>query len=150
MRKVLCEWNQEEIDELATETCECVNARIYTHKKSQKERAHNKIDLLFGENNTTVIVPDAAVDLLHKTVYPICEGFIQSATVDMGNGIKGKISITTKGIVKVTRTKTNNLISISEATHSMISKAYKDEIKKAQMQQTLRECISEYKKRLAG
>lgn len=32
----------------------------------------------------------------------------------------------------------------------MISKAYKDEIKKAQMQQTLRECISEYKKRLAG
>ena len=107
MRKVLCEWNQEEIDELATETCECVNARIYTHKKSQKERAHNKIDLLFGENNTTVIVPDAAVDLLHKTVYPICEGFIQSATVDMGNGIKGKISITTKGIVKVTRTKTN-------------------------------------------
>ena len=90
MRKVLCEWNQEEIDELATETCECVNARIYTHKKSQKERAHNKIDLLFGENNTTVIVPDAAVDLLHKTVYPICEGFIQSATVDMGNGIKGK------------------------------------------------------------
>lgn len=105
MRKVLCEWNQEEIDELATETCECVNARIYTHKKSQKERAHNKIDLLFGENNTTVIVPDAAVDLLHKTVYPICEGFIQSATVDMGNGIKGKISITTKGIVKVTRTK---------------------------------------------
>lgn len=42
MRKVLCEWNQEEIDELATETCECVNARIYTHKKSQKERAHNK------------------------------------------------------------------------------------------------------------
>lgn len=44
MRKVLCEWNQEEIDELATETCECVNARIYTHKKSQKERAHNKKD----------------------------------------------------------------------------------------------------------
>lgn len=46
MRKVLSEWSQEEIDELATETCECVNARIYTHKKSQKERAHNKIDLL--------------------------------------------------------------------------------------------------------
>lgn len=84
----------------------CERTHIYTQEKP-KERAHNKIDLLFGENNTTVIVPDAAVDLLHKTVYPICEGFIQSATVDMGNGIKGKISITTKGIVKVTRTKTN-------------------------------------------
>lgn len=44
----------------------------------------------------------------------------------------------------------DNLISISEATHSMISKAYKDAAKKAQMQQTLRECISEYKRRLAG
>lgn len=44
----------------------------------------------------------------------------------------------------------DNLISISEATHSMISKAYKDAARKAQMQQTLRECISEYKRRLAG
>lgn len=44
----------------------------------------------------------------------------------------------------------NNLISISEATHSMISKAYKDERKKAQMQHTLRECIREYKRRLEG
>ena len=32
-RKALEEWSQEEIDELATETCECVDARIYAHKK---------------------------------------------------------------------------------------------------------------------
>lgn len=44
----------------------------------------------------------------------------------------------------------DNLISISEATHSMISKAYKDATKKAQMQQTLRECIREYKWRIVG
>ena len=44
----------------------------------------------------------------------------------------------------------DNLISISEATHSMISKAYKDVAKKDQMQQTLRECIREYKRRVAG
>lgn len=44
----------------------------------------------------------------------------------------------------------DNLISISEATHSMISKAYKDVTKKDQMQQTLRECIREYKRRVAG
>lgn len=70
MRKVLSEWSQEEIDELATETCECVNARIYTH-------------------------------------YPICEGFITAITVDIGNGVKGKINITSKGNVKVARTKTD-------------------------------------------
>lgn len=44
----------------------------------------------------------------------------------------------------------DNLISISEATHSMISKAYKDEARRAAMQQTLRECVREYKRRLAG
>lgn len=49
--KALEEWSQEEIDELATETCECVDARIYTHKKGQKERANARIDLLFGKDN---------------------------------------------------------------------------------------------------
>ena len=106
-RKALKEWSQEEIDELATETCECIDARIYARKKSQKERAHSRIDLLFGKDNTAVMVPDAAVDLLHKAVYPVCEGFIQSITVDAGNGTKAKISITPKGIVKVARTKTD-------------------------------------------
>ncbi len=44
----------------------------------------------------------------------------------------------------------DNLISISEATHSMISRAYKDAAKKATMQQTLRECMKKYQLRIAG
>lgn len=106
-RKALEEWGQEDIDELATETCECLDARIYAYKKGQKERANARIDLLFGKENKSVTVPDAAVDLLHKAVYPVCEGFIQSMTVDIGNGVKGKINITSKGIIKVARTKTD-------------------------------------------
>ncbi len=106
-RKVLEEWGQEEIDELATETCECADARLYAHKKGQKERADARITLLFGKENKSVTVPDTAVDLLHKAVYPVCEGFIQSITVDIGDGVKGKINITSKGIVKVARTKTD-------------------------------------------
>ncbi|MFG6367794.1 MAG: HNH endonuclease [Lachnospiraceae bacterium] len=43
----------------------------------------------------------------------------------------------------------NNLISISETTHSMISKAYKDVGRKAEMQQTLRECIQKYKRKMS-
>lgn len=43
----------------------------------------------------------------------------------------------------------DNLISISEATHSMISKVYRDAAKKKEMQQTLRECMRVYKKRTA-
>lgn len=44
----------------------------------------------------------------------------------------------------------DNLISISESTHSLISKAYKDETKKKLMQQTLKECIEQYNQRIAG
>ncbi len=106
-RKALEEWGQEDIDELATETCECLDARIYAHKKGQKERTNERIDLLFGKDNKSVTVPDAAVDLLHKAVYPICEGFIQSIAIDIGNGVKGKINVTSKGNVKVARIKTN-------------------------------------------
>jgi len=42
----------------------------------------------------------------------------------------------------------DNLISISEATHSTVSKAYKDEAGKAQMQQSLRECMAQYRRRM--
>ncbi len=44
----------------------------------------------------------------------------------------------------------DNLISISGATHSMISRAYRDSAGKAAMQNTLRECIQEHKRRLEG
>ncbi len=45
----------------------------------------------------------------------------------------------------------DNLISVSDTTHkSIIDKAYKDEINKAAMQKTLRECVREYARRLEG
>lgn len=42
----------------------------------------------------------------------------------------------------------NNLISVSEQTHSVIGKVYSSKRKK-NMQKTLRKCLNEYKKRLA-
>ena len=108
--KALEEWGREEIDELATETCECADARSYKHKKGQIERANARIELLFGKDNKSVTVPCEAVDLLRKAIYPVCEGSIQSITVDIGNGIKGKINITSKGNIKVARTKTDTSV----------------------------------------
>lgn len=43
----------------------------------------------------------------------------------------------------------DNLISMSEQTHSMVGKAYNDNKRKKKMQETLRECLREYKKRLS-
>ena len=106
-RKVMEEWKKGEIDELTTETCDCIEARIYAAEKSQKERAHSKIELLFGENNGVVATRDTALELLHNTIDPICEGVIAGVTIDMGNGVKAKINITSKGNIKVGRTKTD-------------------------------------------
>lgn len=100
--ETLEEWTQKEIDELITETCDCAFAGDYTHKKKKKERAHDKIEMLFVKDETVVVYEDT-VELLHKAVSPICEGNIQSITVDTGKGIKGKINITAKGKIKVTR-----------------------------------------------
>lgn len=45
----------------------------------------------------------------------------------------------------------DNLISVSETTHkTVIDEAYKDEIKREEMRQTLRECIAEYRRRVDG
>lgn len=44
----------------------------------------------------------------------------------------------------------DNLISVSEQTHSMISVAYKDTAKKEEMQRLLRECMDAYGKRGFG
>lgn len=104
---MLEEWPQEKIDELVSETCECIEARIYAAKKGQKERAHERINVLFGPENGVVNVPEAVTDLLHETVYSICEGYVQSITVDMGSGVKAKINMTQKGIIKVVRAKTD-------------------------------------------
>ena len=41
VRKALKEWSQEEINELATETCDCANARIYAAKK-REERTNKR------------------------------------------------------------------------------------------------------------
>ena len=105
--KVMEEWQQEEINELVTESCECLEARIYTAEKGQKERAHNRIEMLFGEGNNIVAVENAVLELLHNVIDPICEGHIAAVTVDIGNGVKAKINITAKGNIKVGRTKTD-------------------------------------------
>lgn len=101
------EWQQEEINELVTESCECLEARIYTAEKGQKERAHNRIEMLFGEGNNIVAVENVVLELLHNVIDPICEGHIAAVTVDIGNGVKAKININAKGNIKVGRTKTD-------------------------------------------
>lgn len=94
-------------NEAATENCECPEAKWYTAKKEQKERARDRITMLFGENNGVVSCNEAVLELLNKIANEICEGRIKVATIDMGDGVKAKINTTSQGSIKVERAKTD-------------------------------------------
>lgn len=106
--EVPAEWTAEEADELVTECCECLDAKLYTGRKMRKERAHRRIDYLFGEAGNAEFEPiqGKAVELLHEAVEKAGDEDILSATVDAGGGIKASIKLTEKGAIKVTRTET--------------------------------------------
>lgn len=105
--KILEHWTEEEENEAATENCECPEAKWYTAKKEQKERARDRITMLFGENNGAVSCDEVILELLNNIANEICERRIKVATIDMGNGVKAKINITSQGSIKVERAKTD-------------------------------------------
>lgn len=99
------EWVQEDINEYVTEICTCDGAEYYRRKKKQKERAHERITFLFGEGNQLEVTPERVESLLHEIVELAGDEEIQSATVEIGNGVKVKIGYTVKERIKITRTK---------------------------------------------
>lgn len=90
------------IEELVAESCGCTEAVSYAAQKQRKERAHEKIVLLFGEQ-AEYPVDDKAEELLHIAVDAALAWDIEKLTVDIGDGTKGKISRSAKGNIKIER-----------------------------------------------
>lgn len=105
--KMLEDWTKAEKNEAATESCECPEAKWYTTKKEQKERARRRITMLFGKNNGVVSCDETVLELFNNIAGEICEGRIEAATIKMGDGVKAKISIASQGNIKIGRTKTD-------------------------------------------
>lgn len=63
--------------------------------------------MLFGENNGVVNCDAGVTELLNWIINMICDGNIMAATVDIGGGVKAKVSITKKGNIKIERKKTD-------------------------------------------
>lgn len=96
-------WSNDECNELATELCDCFEAGVYTRKKGRKERAHSKIETLF-ETCTGKALRSDSIRVLHMAADLLAEDEAQSISLDDGNGTKAKVSITSKGNIKVERT----------------------------------------------
>lgn len=86
---------EEQLDRWATEKCDCGGAKAERRKMKTEETAKDNIEKLFREN-----YPEAA-DIMRGCVNPIIGNQIASITIDTGSGIKGKVSMTRKGMVKV-------------------------------------------------
>ena len=100
------DWSSEMADELATELCNCLEAYVYTSKKNKKEKAAKAIEEQFGQDEEGKQTDEKVKSLLITLSDAIVENQIKSGTVDIGDGIKAKISVTAKGFIKVEKTKT--------------------------------------------
>ena len=90
------------IEELVAESCSCTEAQLYEASKRRQERAHEKIELLFGEQAESP-VDGKAEELLHIAVDAALAWDIEKLTVEIGDGTKGKISRSAKGNIKIER-----------------------------------------------
>lgn len=100
------QWDEDTTNEAAAELCDCIQAKIYTKKKRQKENAREAIDKQFGQQAEENETEPPVIELLETVADMVVEDRISSATIDIGDGLKAKISITSKGYIKVERTKT--------------------------------------------
>lgn len=92
--EVPADWNEEEVDELARENCSCWEAGRYTRKKRQRELAAGVIRNEFGENGANA--EQSVINMLTGLSEMIVDGTINTCVVDLGDGIKAKMSMTKK------------------------------------------------------
>ena len=84
-------------DEAATEACRCYEATRYTAQKKTRERTTKSIEELFPRD-------EAVREILLVTMEDIITEEIVAITIDDGDRLKAKMSITAKGNIKVERT----------------------------------------------
>ena len=91
---------EEERNRKATELCDCKEAKVAKEKEKARTKAEKNIHSMFGED-----FPETE-EILMAAVKHIENGQIDSITIDTGMRVKGKVSKTAKGNIKVERTKT--------------------------------------------
>lgn len=103
---------QEAADAAAVEMCACPSATIARRKRLQVEAAKDKVRQLFGEGAEELgfrpLAGEGAVELLERTVEMIALGPISSATINVRGQCKAKLTVSTKGKIKVSRSEVNS------------------------------------------
>ena len=95
---------QDLLNEWATEECKCEEGKERRQMKKSHEKAIKNIDKLFGER-----FPETAQILKDALEFVIMD-VIDSITIKTGYGVDAKLSITSKGKVKVESKQTHKVL----------------------------------------
>lgn len=96
--------SEAEVNELITCHCGCEKAKEYAKQKEQIQKA--RIAETFGPAAGEKALDESIVENLVSFVDIIAQKKMQSVTVDMGRGLKARVSRVAKGSIKVERTET--------------------------------------------
>ena len=106
MIEVPIDWSEEQIEELAVENCICPDAQTHNGLKHRKEKAHERIEMIFGEQSE-VSIDENAEKLLHMAADAVVDMDIERVTVVIKDGTKASIRRTAKGSIKIERTESS-------------------------------------------
>ena len=96
--------SQDQLNEWATDECKCEAGKERRRIKQSHEKALKNIDKLFGER-----FPETAQILKDSLEFVIMD-VIDSITIKTGYGVDAKLSITSKGKVKVESKQTHKVL----------------------------------------
>ena len=94
-------WTNNLSDELATEMCGCWGSTEFCKSKKKRENAEETVNRQFGDLEKQGAITENITSLIHKIVDLILNEELKTASLDIGQGIKAKIGINSKGNVKI-------------------------------------------------
>lgn len=94
-------WLEEKVDEYATQTCNCDDAKQYHRKIEQEDAVRAKIDEIFGKEESGVMMQTKTTEILHTATSQIISGELDSIVIVSGDQVKAKITMTSKGYIKI-------------------------------------------------
>ena len=103
-------WEDKKIDEYTTELCDCAEASVYVWKKERKENADKSIEKQFGRRSKDE-VEEEVLNFMKAAVENIVETRIGSVSIGITPEVKAKIAVTSKGLIKVEKVKTEKTSS---------------------------------------
>ena len=95
-------WDEQRVNETVTCECECDEAQAYVKAKERKDKAKKRIHEVFGTGSEKP-VSESVVNIMLSTVDAIEDKSMKGITIDIGLGVKAKVSKMAKESIKVER-----------------------------------------------